>query len=115
MIGLAGQVSGQVVVDAVLDEGGVAQVAPEHGRHAQLVGRLEGNRDLLDLAVGLGRAEVDGGAQGDGAQLPGLFHRAEDDLVVFVGIGEELVVVDLADEWDSMRVFARHRAEHAEG
>ena len=32
-----------------------------------------------------------------------------------VGVGEELVVIELADEGDLVRVLARHRAEHAEG
>ena len=76
---------------------------------------VEGGRDLADLAVRLGGAEVDGGAEGDRTQLPRLPHGTESDLVVLVGIGEQLVVVELADEGDAVRVFAGHRAEHPEG
>ena len=40
---------------------------------------------------------------------------AEHDLVELVRVGQELVVVDLDDERNVVRVLARHRAEHAEG
>ncbi len=40
--------------------------------------------------------------------------RAEQDLVELVRVGEELVVVDLHDERDLVRVPARHRAQHAQ-
>ena len=52
-----------VVVDAVLLEGVVAQVAPQHGEHAEVVGLRERLGDLLDLAGRLVGAEVDGGAR----------------------------------------------------
>ena len=59
-----------VVGPAVLGaERGVAQVAPEHGREAQLVRLLEGLRDLDDLAPRLLGAEVDRRADGDGPEL----------------------------------------------
>ena len=42
-------------------------------------------------------------------------HGAEEDLVELVGIGEQLVVVELHEEGNLVRVFARDGAEHAEG
>jgi hypothetical protein len=41
-------------------------------------------------------------------------HGAEHDLVVPVGIGQQLVVVELDDEGEAVRVLARHRAERAD-
>ena len=111
-----GQVGGEVVVGpAVLRaERGVPQVAPEHRREPGLVRLLEGLRDLDDLAPRLLGAEVDRRADGDGPELHGLPHRAEHDLVVRVRVAEELVVVQLDEERDPMRVAARARPEHAE-
>src|ERR1035441_10845986 len=65
---------GEVVVEAVGVEGGVAQVAPQHREHAQLVRRLERVGDLDELARGLLAAEVDRGANSDRAELPGALH-----------------------------------------
>ena len=53
MVGLARQIGGDLVVDAVLDEGRIAHVTPEHGRHPELVCLMEGSGNLLDLPVGL--------------------------------------------------------------
>ena len=54
VVGLAGEVGGRVVVDPVHLEVVVAQVAPQHGEHAQLVGLGERLAHLDDLAVRLG-------------------------------------------------------------
>src|SRR5664280_1985872 len=59
VVGLAGQVRRHVVVGVGLLEGRVAEVAPEHGEHAQPVRLLEGTRHLDDLAVRMLRSEVD--------------------------------------------------------
>ena len=114
VVGLAGHVRGRFVVDPVLGEGRVAQVAPQHRGHAQLVRVVKGDRDLLELPVGLLRAPVDGRAHRDRAHVPCLLDRAEQDLVVLGRIGQELVVVQLADERDPVRVAARHRSEDSE-
>src|SRR5258708_26043945 len=66
----------------------------------------EGGGDLLELPVRLRGPEVNSGAHGHGAHVPGLLDRAEQDLVIVVGVGHELVVVELADEWDAVRVPA---------
>jgi bifunctional DNA-binding transcriptional regulator/antitoxin component of YhaV-PrlF toxin-antitoxin module len=44
-----------------------------------------------------------------------LLDRAEHDLVELVRVGQQLVVVDLHDERDLVRVLAGHQPEHAEG
>ena len=58
MIGLTGQVRGEVEVVLPGLERGVARVAPQHGEHAELVRLLEHLRRLLQLPLRLFRAEV---------------------------------------------------------
>ena len=115
MVGLAREVGGGVVVDPILLEAVVPEVAPEHGAHAQLVGHREGLGHLDDLPTGLGGAEVDRGAHRARAHVLGLLDGAEHDLVELVGQREQLVVVDLHDEGNAVGVAARAHAEHTEG
>ena len=103
-----------MIVDVLL-EGRVAQVAPEHRGHAHFVRRLEGLRHLDDLAPGFGRAEVDGGADRHRAHVARLLDAGKKDLVELVGVGQELVVVELEQERNLVRVLARAGAQHAEG
>src|SRR3954449_5906882 len=114
VVGLAGQVGGGVVVGAVDLEAGAAQVAPQHGEHAELVGLLEGLADLLDLAAALRRAEVDRRADADRAHVPRALDAREHRLVVLVRIAQQLVVVELEDERQLVRVRAADGAEDAE-
>ncbi len=50
VVGLAGEIGAGVVIHAVFLELGVAQIGPEYGHHAQLMGAGEGLGDLHDLA-----------------------------------------------------------------
>src|SRR5260370_7783275 len=75
----------------------------------------EGGGDLLKLPVRLRGAELNSGAHGHRAHVPGLLDRAEQDLVIVVGVGHELVVVELADERDAVRVPAGGPAPDAPG
>jgi hypothetical protein len=84
VVGLAGQVGGDVVVGAVLLEARVAQVAPEDREHAQAMGLVEGLGDLDDLAARLLGAEVDRRADAGRAELEGALDGAEHHLVVGV-------------------------------
>src|SRR6266851_1193889 len=59
MVGLAGEVGGEVIV-LVLLESAVAEIAPEDGGHAELVRVREGLADLHDLAATLIGTEIDG-------------------------------------------------------
>src|SRR6266852_2716875 len=113
MIGLAGEVGGEVIV-LVLFESVVAEVAPEHSGHAELVGVGEGLADFDDLAAALVGTEIDGGADGGSAEVVSLLHGAEENLIGFVREGEQLVVIHLHDEGDFVGVFARDGAEDAE-
>src|SRR5688572_32924639 len=115
VVGLAGEVGRHVIVDAVLLEARVAQVAPQDGEHAQLMRPGEGLADLFDLAGRLIRAEVDRRPDTGGTEVIGLLYRAEHHLVELVGECQELVVVELDDERDAVRIAPRHHAEHAEG
>src|SRR6202011_2733876 len=111
---LPGELARSFVIDAILSEGVVTDVAPEHGGHAELVRLVKGGRDLLDLPVRLCRPEVNRGTERDRPELPGFFYGPEANLIVFIGIREQLVVIDLADEGDLVGVLARDRTEHAE-
>ena len=114
MVGLTGEVGGDVVVGSVNDEGAVAQVAPKHSEHAEPVSLLEGCGNVDDLVVRLLRAEVDRRADAGGADVKGALNRREHDLVISVRIGQELVVVELDDEGNPVRVLARYGAEHSD-
>jgi hypothetical protein len=103
-----------VVVDTVLLERGVAEVAPQDREHAHLMGLGEGLGDLVDLTVRLLRPEVHGGADGDRAQLERLASGPEGDLVVGARVVEEVVVVELRDERDAVHVAPRHGSQDAE-
>src|ERR1043165_1091690 len=115
VVGLPREVCGGVHVALFGLELRVAQVAPENRRHAELVREREGVGDLDELAARLFGAEVDGRAHGGSAEVVCLLDRAEQDLVELVRVGQKLVVVDLDDEGNLVRVLARDRAEHAEG
>ena len=80
VVGLGGQVGRRVVINAVHLEAGVTEVAPEDREHPKLVGPGEGLADLLDLAGGLRRAEVDSGPHPGRPKVEGLFDRTEHDL-----------------------------------
>src|SRR5713226_9401980 len=114
MIGLAGEVGGEVIV-LVLLESGVAEVAREDGGHAELMGVGEGLADVDNLAAALVGAEIDGGADGGSAEVVSLLHRSEKNLIGFVWVSEQLVVIHLHDEGDFVGVLARDGTQHAEG
>ena len=114
VIGLPGQVGGGMIVLSPRIEGGLPQVAPQHGDHAQLMGHLEGLGCFLQLAHPLVGTEVHGRANRNRAQLPRLLNAREHDLVVAVGVGQQLVVVQLDEEGDAVGVAARHGTQHTE-
>ena len=104
-----------MMVANVALEPGVAQVAPQHGEHAEFVGTGERLAHLLDLPGGLLGSEVDGGPDAGRPEVVGLVHRAEHDLVELVRQGQQFVVVELHDERDAVGVAARHGTQHANG
>jgi hypothetical protein len=114
VIGLAGEIRGEVIVDVLRLERGVAQVAPQHRKHAELVRLLEHPAYFLDLPLRFFRAEIDRGADAGGAHVEGLLDAGETDLIVGVRIGNEFVVVELQDKRDLVRVLARAHAEYSE-
>ncbi len=114
MVGLAGEIGGEVIVLVFL-KGVVAEIAPQDGGHTELVRVREGLADFDDLAAALVGAEIDGGADRRRAHVVGLLHGAEENLIGFVWKGQQLIVIDLYDERDFVGVLARDRAEHAEG
>ena len=59
-----------------------------------------------DLAIRLGASEVDGGTHAGSPEVVCLLDRAKHDLGGGGGIGQQLVVVDLDDERQPVRILA---------
>src|SRR5260370_14388567 len=78
MVGLAGEVGGEMIV-LVLLEGAVSEVAPENGGHAELMGVRERVADFDDLAAALFGAEVNGRANRGSAEVVGLLPGAAEN------------------------------------
>ena len=113
MIRLPGDVGCGLIVGSVDLETGVAGVAPQHRRHAQFMSTVECFCDFDQLARAFFRTEVDGRANSNRAHIPCLFDLTEHDLIMFVGIGQQFVVVDFDEEGDFVGILPRHRTEHA--
>src|SRR6201987_867484 len=114
VVGLAGKIRREEVV-LVLLKSRVAQIAPENGGHAELMGFRESTADFDDLAVGLIGAKINCGANGGSSHVIGFLNRAEEDLVKLVGIRQQLVVIDFRNKRNLVRIFARNRSKHAKG
>jgi len=71
--------------------------------------------DLNYLTTGLLGAEVDGSSDGCCTHFVSFFDGSEHDLIVTVGVGHQLIVVDLYNEGDLVSVFASYRAENSIG
>ena len=104
-----------IVLVAFDIEGGVAEVAPEDGGHAEFVGVGEGLGNLDNFPVGVVGSKVDRGTDGGRAHVMSGFDFSKENFLEGVRVGEEFVVVDFDEEWNLVRVFARDRAEDAEG
>ena len=59
--------------------------------------------------------EIDRGADRGCAHVVRLLDGAEENLIGFVGIGEEFVVIELHEEGNFVGVLAGDRAENAKG
>ena len=70
------------------------------------MGLRESLGDLHQPAITVLGAEVNRGAHGGGAQIPGLLDVREEHLLVAVGIGQQLIVVDLDHKRDLVGVLA---------
>jgi hypothetical protein len=75
------------------------------------LGLGEGLAHLFDLVDRTFGPEVDGRPHAHGAEVEGLLDRGEHLLVVGVGVAQEVVVVELHDEGDSVDIAPRDDAE----
>ena len=80
----------------------------------ELVRLLEHLRDFLNLPLRFLGPEVDRRADARRAHVERLLDAGEADLIERVRIREELVVIELEDERNLVRVLPRDRSEHAE-
>jgi|GEM_PF-5791231 len=102
-----------MVIRSVFIEGRVTQIGPQHGYHPQLMGTLEGSRDLFNLTARLLRAEIDGGTHRDSTQIEGLLDAGVEGLVIFGGVAQGFVVIQFHQERNTVRVTAGDRRQHA--
>ena len=108
VIGLSGEIGRYVIIDAILFETIVSQIAPQNGEHAEIVRLFERFRDLLDLSRRLLGPKVDCGPDTARAQIVRLLHTPKHDLIKRVGVGHQFVVIDLDDERNAVRVATAH-------
>src|SRR4030065_2963617 len=104
VIGLPGQVSRRLVVLTVHRESRVPQVTPEDRCHAHIMRYFEGSADLGNMAFRRWRTEIDGGAYGYRTEVETLFNTGEQDLIPFIGIAQQFVVVDFHNKRDVVSV-----------
>ena len=69
--------------------------------------------DFGNLSRRFVRAKIDCGADRDRAHVVRLLHRAKHHLIKLVRQRQQLVVIDLYDEGNLVRILARDRAQHA--
>src|ERR1700737_2997315 len=74
----------------------------------------EGLADFHDLPSALFRAKINRRTYGCGTHVVGFLHGAKENLIGFIWISQQLVMVHLYDEGNFVRILARHSAEHAE-
>ena len=110
MVGLARQICGHVIVGLLGLERGVPEITPQDREHAQFMSMLKHLGHFLQLPLGLLRPKVDGRADPHRAHLEPLFDAREADLIERVGIRDELVVVELHQKRDLVRVLPSNRA-----
>ncbi|MOA20810.1 hypothetical protein D3C78_1412750 [compost metagenome] len=115
MVGLTGKVCRDVIIHAVFLERIITQIRPQHGHHTQLVRALKGCGDLFNLPTRLLRTKVNGRPDRHRTHVKSLLHAGVQRLVIFGGITQRLVVVELNEEWNAVRVATRHRSQHAVG
>ncbi len=111
---LTGEVRGKMVIHAVLFERGIAQVGPQKGYHAQVVGVFEGSGYFSDLVVAGIRSEIDGGANCNGSHFKGLINGSERNLIMGVRVAEKFVVIEFEQKGDLVGVFSRHGSENSQ-
>ncbi len=115
MVGLTGQVGGDVIVNAVFLKRRVAQIGPQYGDQPQLMRALESGWDLLNLAARLFWTKIDSRPHGHRAEVEGLLNAGIQRLIESIWVAQRFVVVELHEERNAVRVATRNRRQHAVG
>ena len=114
MIRLTGKIRGRVHVAFGSFEFRVPQITPEDTSHPQFVSVGKGIRDFRYLARGFIRTEINRSADGHRAEVVGLLHGAEQNLIELVRQSQQFVVIDFDDKGNLVGILAGNAAEHAE-
>ncbi len=78
------------------------------------MGVSEGFGNFLDLPIAFRRTEIDGGTHRHRSHVKGLINGCKQDLVVFIWIGEQFVMVEFQNKRDLVGVFSGNRAQDAQ-
>jgi uncharacterized protein len=113
MVRLSGEVGGDMVIIVRL-EGVVPQVAPENGDHAEFVRIFKSFGNFHDLPAGFFGAEIDRRAHGCRAHVVCLVNAREQNLIRFVRVRQQFVMIDLQDKWNAVGVFPRDGTKNSE-
>src|SRR5687767_12095465 len=76
---------------------------------------FECSRYFLDLACCIIRTKIDSSTNCYGTKVPCISYRTKHDLISLVWIREKFVVSYLGNEWNSVRVLARHHRKNTIG
>ena len=115
VIRLARQISCCVHVTVGSLEFRITQIAPKYRRHSEFVCVCKGLSHLGDLPRRIVAAKIYRSTDRDRTHISCLLDRAKHHLIELIRIRQKLVMIDLYDERNLMRVFTRDHSEHAIG
>src|ERR1044071_3432846 len=106
MVSLSCKVSRGMVINAIFFKRIVTGVAPQDGSHSQLMCTLKCSSYFLDLTTAFLRTEINSSSNSCSSHIPFLLNRSEHDLIKFIRIAQEFVVVQLYYERNFVSVFS---------
>src|SRR5262245_6786819 len=110
MIRLSGKVSRNMIIFIFL-KSRVSQVTPKYGCHSQLMCHFKCLAYFLDLSARFFTSKIDRCTHSSCAEIPACLNGSKHDLIEFIWIGEELVVIYLDDKGDLMGVIPRQHTQ----
>src|ERR1044071_836344 len=79
------------------------------------MGEGKGLGHVNNLSSALFGAKIDGGTNGSRSHVCCLLHRTEHNLIKFIWVSEQFIVIEFYQERDFVSVLSRDCAEDAEG
>ena len=113
-VGLSGKVSSRMIVYTVFLELVVTQIAPQDGGHTQFMRIIESLSDFHQLAATLFGTEIDSSTYSHCPHFPSLLDGAKQNLIVSIGIRQQLIMVQFYYKRYLMRIFSGNSTQIAE-